>query len=106
MQSVPITINVVSSHPEQAIQHAMKFKLVTDLQQVDEFLRGYSGSSTNKTDRHYITEIFLKMALNTINQTKLNKSHGFILESHETVVYIYIHMYLYATIKLCYFTLS
>ena len=25
-------------------------------------------SSTNKTDRHYITEIFLKVGLNTINQ--------------------------------------
>jgi hypothetical protein len=30
---------------------------------------GYSGfDSTNKTDRHEITEIFLKVALNTINQ--------------------------------------
>jgi type II secretory pathway component HofQ len=27
-------------------------------------------SSTNKTDRHDITEILLKVALNTINQTK------------------------------------
>jgi hypothetical protein len=26
-------------------------------------------SSTNKTDRHDITEILLKVALNTINQT-------------------------------------
>jgi hypothetical protein len=31
---------------------------------------GYSASSTNKTDRHDITEILSKMALNTINQTK------------------------------------
>jgi hypothetical protein len=29
-------------------------------------------SSTNKTDRHEITEILLKVALNTMNQTKLN----------------------------------
>jgi len=29
---------------------------------------GYSVSSTNKTDRHDITEILLKVALNTINQ--------------------------------------
>jgi len=29
-----------------------------------------SVSSTNKTDRHDITEILLKVALNTINQTK------------------------------------
>ena len=27
-------------------------------------------SSTNKTERHYITEILLKVVLNTINQTK------------------------------------
>jgi hypothetical protein len=27
-------------------------------------------SSTNKTDRHNITEILLKEALNTINETK------------------------------------
>ena len=33
---------------------------------------GYSGSSANKTDRHDITEILLKVALNTINQTKPN----------------------------------
>ena len=34
------------------------------------FFSGYSGSSTNKTDCHDITEILLKVALNTINQTK------------------------------------
>ena len=32
----------------------------------------FSGSSTNKTDRHDITEILLKVALNNIKQT--NKS--------------------------------
>jgi len=30
---------------------------------------GYSGFSTNKTDRHDITEILLKVALNTITLT-------------------------------------
>jgi hypothetical protein len=34
------------------------------------FSLGTPGSSTNKTDRQDITEIFLKVALNTINQTK------------------------------------
>jgi hypothetical protein len=29
---------------------------------------GYSASSTNKTDRHDVTEILLKVALNTTNQ--------------------------------------
>ena len=31
---------------------------------------GTPVSSTNKTDCHYITEILLKVTLNTINQTK------------------------------------
>ena len=34
------------------------------------FSPGPPVSSTNKTDRHDITEILLKMALNTIKQTK------------------------------------
>ena len=35
-------------------------------------------SSTNKTDRHDITEILLKVALNTINQTNRNQDCYFI----------------------------
>jgi hypothetical protein len=31
-------------------------------------------SSTNKTDRHDTTEIVVKVALNTINQTKPNQT--------------------------------
>jgi hypothetical protein len=50
MQSVPITTNVVSSN--------------LDLGEVYNII-----SSINKTDRHYITEILLKVALNTIKQT-------------------------------------
>jgi len=41
-------------------------KFVNDLQQVDVFLLDTPISSTNKTDRHNITEILLKVALNTI----------------------------------------
>jgi hypothetical protein len=33
-------------------------------------LRGFPASSTTKTDRHDIAEIWLKVALNTINQIK------------------------------------
>ena len=44
-------------------------KFVTDLWQVGGFSLGPSGSSTNKTDRHDITEIFLKVALSTIIPT-------------------------------------
>ena len=38
MQSVPITYNVVSSNPAQAIQHYM-IKFVCDFRQVGGFLR-------------------------------------------------------------------
>jgi hypothetical protein len=34
------------------------------------FFLGTTVTATNKTDRHDITEILLKVALNTINQTK------------------------------------
>ena len=46
-------------------------KFVSDLRQVHEvggFRRIFEFSSTNKTDRHDIAEILLKVALNTINQ--------------------------------------
>jgi len=69
MQSVPITNNVVSSNPIHgevySIQHYM-IKFVSDLRQVGGFLLGTLVSSINTTDRHDITEILLKVALNTI----------------------------------------
>ena len=61
VESVPITTKVVSSNPvdgeEYSIQHYV-IKFVSDLQQVDGFLL---VSYTNKTDRHDITEILLKV---------------------------------------------
>jgi hypothetical protein len=44
-------------------------KFVSDLRQL-RFSPGTPVSSNNKTDRHDITEILLKVTLNTINQTK------------------------------------
>jgi hypothetical protein len=44
-------------------------KFVSDLRQVGGFSLGTPVSSTNKTDRHDITEILLKVALNTITLT-------------------------------------
>jgi hypothetical protein len=44
--------------------HVTKF--VSDLRNVGGFFRVTTTSSTNKTDRHDITEILLKVALNTI----------------------------------------
>jgi len=60
MQSVPIITGVVSSNP--------RFRRgVLDTTLCDEV--GTAVSSTNKTDRHDITEILLKVALNTITLT-------------------------------------
>ena len=58
MQSVPITTHVESSNPTQAIQHVIKF--ISDLRQVDGFLPVL----------HDISEILLKVALNTIKPIK------------------------------------
>jgi hypothetical protein len=41
------------------------------------FSPGPPVSSTNKTDRHDITEILLKVALNTINKTKPSQKHSY-----------------------------
>jgi hypothetical protein len=50
-------------------------KFVSDLRQVGGF-PGTLVSSTNKTDRHDITDILLKVALNTIKQTKqMRRAH-------------------------------
>jgi hypothetical protein len=43
--------------------------LSSDLRQAGGFLGGTLVSSINKTDHHDITEILLKVASNTINQT-------------------------------------
>jgi hypothetical protein len=45
-------------------------KFVSDLRKVGGFSPGPPVSSTNKTDRHDIIEMLLKVALNTIKQTK------------------------------------
>jgi hypothetical protein len=67
VQSVPITTIVVSSNPAHGevylIQHYV-IKFGSDLRQVG--VPGTPVSSTNKTNHHDITEILLKVALNTI----------------------------------------
>ena len=75
MQSVPITTNDMSSNLAQAIQHYV-IKFASDLWQVSGFL---PVPSTNKTDRHDITEILL----NTINQT--NPTKGLFPKIHEYI---------------------
>ena len=51
-------------------------KFVSDLRQLGGFSPGSPVSSTNKTDRHDITEILLKVALNTIKQTNKQTSQS------------------------------
>jgi len=70
---VPITTKVVSLNPFHgkgySIQHYM-IKFVSDLRQVGGlFFSGTPVSSTNKTDRHGIAKILLKVALNTMALT-------------------------------------
>jgi len=83
VQSVPIITKVVSSnsvHGEVcSIQHNV-IKFVSDLRQVSGFLRVLRFPPSIKlTATIYIfcvTEILLKVALNTINQTKSEYIQG------------------------------
>ena len=59
-----------SSSSEVYTIHHYLIKFVSDLRQVGAwFSLGTPVSSTNKTDRHDITEILLKVAFNTITTT-------------------------------------
>jgi len=67
MQSVHIIANVVNSNPTNGEVYSIQdyvIKFVSHLRRSVVF-SGYSGSSTNKTDHHDITDILLKIALNT-----------------------------------------
>jgi hypothetical protein len=55
-----------------SIQHCV-IKFVSDLRHVGGFLWVLSVSSVNKTVRHDIAEILLKVSLSNINQTKPGK---------------------------------
>ena len=66
MQSVIIITNVVYSNPIRGEVHSIQhyvMKYVSDLRQIGGFLRVLLFPPT---DRHDITEISLKVALNTI----------------------------------------
>ena len=54
----------------QCVQHYV-IKFVSDLRQVGGFLRVLRFHFINKTDSHYITEILLKVALNTVKNVGL-----------------------------------
>jgi len=70
MLSVPITTNVVRLNPFLGEVHDTTLcdnKVCQGLATGQWFSPGTPVSSTNKTDRHDITEILFKVALNTIN---------------------------------------
>ena len=70
MQSVPITTKVVSSNPADDKVHLIQhYKVSQYLAAGQWFSPGTPVSSTNKTDRHNINEILLKVVLNTISLT-------------------------------------
>jgi hypothetical protein len=69
MQSAPITTNIVSSHLAQVRCTPYCDKVCLWLVTGKWFSPGTSVSSTNKNGRHDITEILLKVALNTITLT-------------------------------------
>ena len=72
MHSVPIITNVVLFEPRSwrgAIDTTVCDKVCQCLVAGRLFSPGTLVSTTNKTDRHDIAEIFLKVALKTIYQT-------------------------------------
>jgi hypothetical protein len=69
MQSAPIITDVVSSNLYQGEVYNIMW-LATG----QWFFPGLPVTSTNKTDRHEITEVLLKVALNTIKQKTIKQT--------------------------------
>ena len=65
MRSVPITSKVVSSNPVHGEVNSIQHYVIKFVGPSQSWLSsGIPVSSTNKTDRHDITEILLKVELN------------------------------------------
>jgi hypothetical protein len=73
MQSVPITTDVVSSNLEQGEVCNILWSSLSVTCDGRWFSLGPTVLSSNKTDRHNIAEILLKVEFNTIKQK--NKLH-------------------------------
>ena len=67
MQSVPISTDIASSNLDQGDVYNIMWQ---SLSVTCDRSVVFSGSSTNKIDRHDITEILLTVALNAIKQNK------------------------------------
>jgi hypothetical protein len=78
MHSVPISTEVVSSNPTRrgVLDTTLCDKICRWLAAGQWFSQGTPVSSINKTDRHNITEILLKVALSTITLTLLYDCTG------------------------------
>ena len=89
MQSVPITTNVVSLNPIHGMVYSTTFcdKVCLSLRTGQWFSPHTLVSSTNKIDCHDITQILLKVALNTIYQTKPYRHYGPHLYKVDSVSY-------------------
>jgi hypothetical protein len=77
---MPIATKVVSLNPIHGDVYSIQLyviKLVSDLLKVGGFLRVSRFPPPNKTDCHDITEILLKVVLNTINQPTIQNMTEF-----------------------------
>jgi hypothetical protein len=75
VQSVPITTKILNFEP-RSWRGVLDTILCDKVRQRLATGQWYSSvSPTNKTDRHDITEILLKVALRTINQIKPIHNH-------------------------------
>ena len=102
MKSVVITTSGVSLNPAHGEVYSIHYviKFVSDLRQAGAFLRvlGTLVSSTNKNERHDITEILLKLALSTLTliQNKAIWSYKSFKTSH-----LYRKIYIYSWTLIC-----
>jgi hypothetical protein len=78
VQSVPIATKVASLNPAHDWVYSKQHYVIMFVSDLRQFSLGTSVSSTNKTDCHDVTEILLKVALNTIN---LNQTKHFLSTS-------------------------
>jgi hypothetical protein len=78
VQSVLIATKVASLNPAHDWVYSKQHYVIMFVSDLRQFSLGTSVSSTNKTDCHDVTEILLKVALNTIN---LNQTKHFLSTS-------------------------
>ena len=70
MQSVPITTDVVGSIPAEGEEYHIMWYSWSVTSGRSVYSPGPPVSSINKNDHHDITEILLRVALNTIKQNQ------------------------------------